>query len=449
MIFSSNIFIFLFLPIFLAIYFFLLKIAKSKMSILNITLVLLSLFYYFWGNREYLAVIIISILINYYLGKQIHIRKKPNWLLTIGLFLNLGTLLYFKLQIFNSEQSFIPIGISFYTFMAVSYLIDVYRKKSGSASLLDFSTYLTLFPHLVAGPIVRYQDIEKEIKHRLINQTLFFEGIVRFSFGLGKKVIIANNLAQVVDKIFALPPSELTFALAWIGIVVYSFQIYYDFSGYSDMAIGLALFFGFHFPENFNNPYRSTSISNFWQRWHISLSGWLRDYLYIPLGGNRKGNLRTNLHLLIVFVVCGFWHGATLTFIIWGIYHGILMVLERSLFRKNFENLPMPLTQLGTFLFVTLGWIFFRAPTLTYALIYWKNILSFSNIFFISNYYRISYFLPLRSLKVLIIAIIISMCSLPKWKSINFIGIFALIILFYSLTILSKSSFTPFIYFKF
>jgi len=427
----------------------------------------MSLFFYLWGNGEYIFVFMISIICNYVLGKTIPSVQKGKILLALGIGINIGILFYFKYAYFFYRQlnaflpshfqlkipiesnMFLPIGISFYTFMSISYLFDIYRKKMKQVALIHFVTYLTFFPHLVAGPIVRYDEIGKEIHKRKINWDMYFEGFVRFSFGLGKKVIIANNLAFVVDKIFSLPPSELSFLLAWIGAFSYAFQIYFDFSGYTDIAIGLAQFFGFHFPENFNMPYLSISIGAFWRRWHMSLSRWLKDYIYIPLGGSRKGIVRTIINTFIVFFLCGLWHGAAWTFILWGIYHGTLLVIERTV-KNTFHFVPKSkLWVIPTFLLIVIGWVLFRAPTISYALRYIKTLFDFHEIGYISRFYKLTYYLPNNVIFSGLCALVLSFIQLPRSKNIFVLGTFALIVLVYSLSIVANTSFSPFIYFQF
>ena len=467
MIFSSNVFVYLFLPISLSLYFFLYKIAHKKVALLNLTLIILSIFFYLWGTGEYVGILLVSIVLNYIFGKLIHLKRWSNYMLALGIIINLMFLFYFKYTAFFIHQlskivptlfyksrlieysAFLPIGISFYTFMAISYLCDVYRKKIKPASLTHFATYLSLFPHLIAGPIVRYKDIQDEIEKREVNSKMFFNGFVRFSFGLGKKVIIANNLGFIVDKIFSLPPTELSFVLGWVGIILYTFQIYYDFSGYTDIALGLVQFFGFHFPENFNSPYKAVSITDFWKRWHISLSSWFRDYIYIPLGGNRKGEVRTYFNLLVVFLLCGLWHGAAWTFVVWGIYHGVLLIIERWVKNKFHFEAKNKLFIIPTFILVMVGWVIFRSPTLDYAISYSKTLFSFSNISFISHYYKLSYYLSNNIIFFSVVAAFFSFVQLPKSKSAIFNGSVAILILIYSLSILAKTSFTPFIYFQF
>jgi alginate O-acetyltransferase complex protein AlgI len=267
----------------------------------------------------------------------------------------------------------LPVGISFYTFMAISYLVEVYRMPKDKASLLEFGTYLSLFPHLVAGPIVRFGEVAADMRLRdRLTVDNFSRGIFRFTQGLGMKVLIADNLSPTADHIFGLNQSALGFATSWLGAICYTFQIYFDFAGYSAMAIGLALMLGFHFPENFNQPYIATSITEFWKRWHMSLSRWFRDYLYIPLGGNRNGNARTYLNLFIVFFVCGLWHGAAWTFVAWGFYHGVLLIAERFMKSNwNFEASGL-LGVIVTFVLTIVGWVIFRSESLTACVGYLK-----------------------------------------------------------------------------
>jgi len=274
-------------------------------------------------------------------------------------------LISFRLPHFELPPIHLPIGISFFTFQAISYLIDVYRDKvQPQKNLINLGLYIALFPQLIAGPIVRYLDIAKALANRKVDMDDFSTGVQRFLFGLSKKVLLANPLALAADKIFALPQSDLTSSLAWLGAICYTLQIYYDFSGYSDMAIGLGRMFGFHFLENFDYPYISKSIQDFWRRWHISLSTWFRDYLYIPLGGNRLGTLRTYLNLLLVFFLCGLWHGANWTFVAWGLYHGFFLVIERSRIGDGLNLLWRPLRHCLTLIIVVVGWVMFRSETL-------------------------------------------------------------------------------------
>ncbi|MEE4165141.1 MAG: MBOAT family protein [Desulfocapsaceae bacterium] len=385
MVFSSITFLFFFLPTVLLLY-----LAAGKGS-RNLLLLTASLFFYSWGEGVYVLLMAASIIINY-CGGLLVAGDRPittrRIFLILCIALNLLLLGYFKYANFLTENLNLlfsllnitnidltpvrlPIGISFFTFQALSYIIDVYRKKVfPQRSIINLGLYISLFPQLIAGPIVRYNQIADEIKNRSVTMNGLAEGIQRFLFGLGKKILLANPLAAIADKIFIMPENELSMGLAWLGALSYTLQIYFDFSGYSDMAIGIGRMFGFHFPENFNYPYISKSIREFWQRWHISLSSWFRDYLYIPLGGSRRGPVRTYLNLLVVFVLCGFWHGASWTFIVWGLYHGFFLILGRTRLAVITTRLWSPVRISLTFIIVLFGWVLFRSDTLPQALSY-------------------------------------------------------------------------------
>jgi alginate O-acetyltransferase complex protein AlgI len=369
MAFSSNFFLFGFLPVVLAIYFL------SPVALRNAVLLAASLVFYAFDTGWLVWLLIVSIVLNHLVAQGL-VRltgARRDALFVIGVALNLAALLHFKYTAFiwdtvasvlafakvtigPAPQIELPIGISFFTFQALSYIADVYTHKVVPArSLLNFGMYHSLFPQLIAGPIVRYVEIADAVEHRETTLSRTLEGICRFCIGLGKKLIIADTVGSIADKVFALPSNELTFALAWLGLVCYTLQIYFDFSGYSDMAIGLGKLFGFDFPENFNQPYRSRSITEFWRRWHMTLSRWFRDYVYVPLGGNRHGPWRTYRNLVIVFFLCGLWHGAAFTFVVWGLYHGVLLIIER-LYMARFGELPRgPLAWATTLLLVMIG----------------------------------------------------------------------------------------------
>jgi alginate O-acetyltransferase complex protein AlgI len=390
MVFSSITFLFFFLSFTLLLY------ALSPVKLRNLTLLLASLLFYAWGEGIYLAVMLLSILLNYCCGLAID-KVRPNRsakaLIFFGVGINLLILAFFKYANFFIENInallavvgmpviqwspvHLPIGISFFTFQAMSYLIDVYKGSIPSqASLTCLSLYIALFPQLIAGPIVRYGTIAQESVTRRMTLPDCASGIKRFIFGLSKKVLLANPFGVLADQFFSQPVSELSCATAWFGALCYTFQIYFDFSGYSDMAIGLGKIFGFHFPENFNYPYFSKSFREFWHRWHISLSSWLRDYLYIPLGGNRDGDFKTYRNLLIVFLLCGLWHGANWTFVFWGLYHGIFLALERtSWYDQILSRMWLPMRYGMTFLLVMIGWVFFRSDTLHAAMLYLETM---------------------------------------------------------------------------
>ncbi len=379
MVFSSPIFLFLFLPVVLTGYFLL-----PGLRLKNLWLLGFSVLFYAWGEPVFIFLALISTLINYYLGRWVDRTEDParrKFAVGLAVALNIGLLAVFKYTNFVADslsallarfefdppampRILLPIGISFFTFHALSYVIDIYRRKWPSArSPADVALYIFFFPQLIAGPILRWNAIAPQLANRGVTALDFAEGIRRFVGGLVKKMVIANVVALPADQIFALPGNELTPALAWFGALCYALQIYFDFSGYSDMAVGLGKMFGFKFLENFNFPYIAQSIQDFWRRWHISLSTWFRDYLYIPLGGNRCSEGRNYLNLVTVFFLCGLWHGASWTFVVWGLYHGIFLVLERTRFGRFMEWLPRPFRHLYALLVVVIGWVLFRAET--------------------------------------------------------------------------------------
>ena len=395
MVFSSTIFLFFFLPLTLLAYFVVGPRGR------NAILLAASLLFYAWGETVYLLVMLFSIAANYLFGlliDQARQRGRRGGLAFVcAVATNLGLLGFFKYANFLVDnlnpvlpvlglapmdigRVHLPIGISFFTFQALSYIIDLYRNETTvQRSLLNFALYKALFPQLIAGPIVRYRDVAREIEQRTVSLHDFAGGVQRFIIGLGKKVLIANVMGRAADTIFATPAETLPATLAWTGAIAFMLQIYFDFSGYSDMAIGLGRMFGFHFLENFNYPYLARSVREFWRRWHISLSTWFRDYLYIPLGGNRHGPVRTGANLLLVFLLCGLWHGASWTFLIWGVYHGIFLVLERvPAVRWLLDRLPAPLQHAYVLLVVLVGWVFFRADTFAHALAYLQAMVDFS-----------------------------------------------------------------------
>ena len=401
MVFSSVVFLLLFLPIVLTvstILYVLLKKIKIRFTIINLFLLISSLFFYFWGEPKHIIIMICATVINYLFGILIYKFNKKRIILLIGVIINLGILGYFKyfnflmdligldlINFFLTEEHKIksimsialPLGISFYIFQGISYLIDVYRGEvKASINFINFACYITFFPQLVAGPIVRYSSIEKDLIYREITADRFAQGVSRFTMGLAKKILIADTLGRVANAAFAIPNGELSAFGAWLGIISYSLQIYFDFSGYSDMAIGLGMMFGFRFPENFNYPYISSSVQEFWRRWHISLSTWFRDYLYIPLGGNRKGAIRCYLNQIIVFLLCGLWHGASIMFVLWGLYHGLFLTLEK-IFPKVINNIPRFIRHIYVILMFMFGWVLFRANTFEQAVNYYKSLFGF------------------------------------------------------------------------
>jgi alginate O-acetyltransferase complex protein AlgI len=351
----------------------------------------------------------------------------------------------------------LPIGISFFTFQAISYIADVYVGRVLPARrLIDFGAYHSLFPQLIAGPIVRYVEIEKDLYERRHTVDAFSDGLFRFCIGLGKKIIIADQMGVLADAVFALPHNELTMAVAWIGVLAYAMQIYYDFSGYSDMAIGLGLMLGFKFPENFNQPYRSQSITEFWRRWHMTLSRWFRDYLYIPLGGNRRGPWRTYAHLFVVFFLCGLWHGAGYTFVVWGLYHGALLAAER-VYMDRVGSLPTgPLAWATTFILVSIGWVFFRSADLGQALQMLSTMFGLSHA--TVTYYGLGAYLTPHKLSFLALALFFALVPFERFRfELGRHGPMAgvatatgaVLIFVYAVALLSINSFNAFIYFRF
>ncbi len=470
MVFSSNVFLFYFLPIVLFGYFLI------NLKLRNVWLFLASLFFYVWGGVYYVTVMVSSIIINYILGISIsHIKnqKVRKIILIVAVSCNLLILFYFKYfnftvdmlgSVFKYKYTVkniaLPIGISFYIFQGLSYVVDVYREDvKAQKSFIKLGLYIALFPQLIAGPIIRYKDMATQIDKRRCDIDRCFYGIWRFVQGLAKKVIIANTVAEVADRIFDCPAGELSVVTAWLGIICYTFQIYFDFSGYSDMAIGLGRILGFTFPENFNYPYISTSITEFWKRWHISLSSFFRDYVYIPLGGNRKGNVYINL--LVVFLLTGLWHGASYNFILWGLWHGFFIVLERLNKRQKFIKCESILIakHIYTMLVVIIGWVFFRADTIEQAIQFigrMFNIYPASQISFTVKWYLDRYIYV-----ILCIAMIASLGGIKKIKDIISIELekkkvlllgksaVLLFLLIISMIYVITSTYNPFIYFKF
>ncbi len=400
MVFSSMTFLWIFLPIVLLLNYCFSFIKNSKVKYLckNINLLIASLIFYAGGGIWYLFVMLASILGNYLFALWINFEDTKNLkikklALVLAIVFNLGLLFYFKYtnffvsiienianMNFGLKEVILPIGISFFTFQAMSYVIDVYLKKvECQKNLMLLALYVSLFPQLIAGPIVKYSDIEDQLKNRVETTEKFVQGIKRFLYGLAKKVIVSNVVGEVAETIFNTNIWEMGTLSAWLGIICYSIQIYYDFSGYSDMAIGLGKMFGFEFTENFNYPYLATSVQNFWRRWHISLSSWFKEYVYIPLGGNRKGKVRTYINLFIVFLLTGIWHGANFTFILWGVFYGIFLVIERLFLGKLLEKNKFKfLNWLYTMFVVVLLWVFFRAPNVEYAFMYIGKMFDFS-----------------------------------------------------------------------
>jgi alginate O-acetyltransferase complex protein AlgI len=401
MVFSSFSFLFLFLPVFFLGYYL-----CRKTYIQNIYLFAASLAFYFVGEKRQIWILIASILINYGFGLVVDRAKREGRYLLLGpkahvglcVVANLILLGYFKYITFLTTNidslasnlgfapplpvihAALPLGISFYTFHALSYVIDVYRGEvKATRNLVNVGTYFTMFPQLVAGPILRYNMIAHAMVTRSTTPEAFSRGIYLFILGLAKKVVFADTLAMTADAIFALQPGQLDMATAWFGVLAYSFQIFFDFWGYSQMAIGLGMMMGFDFPLNFDYPYISKSIQEFWRRWHMTLSFWFRDYVYIPLGGNRKGAARTYFNLITVFFLTGLWHGAAWTFVVWGLWHGGFLLFER-VFSRTFHKLPVFVLHVYTLLVVAFGWVLFRASNFHEALVFWKAMIGMQGL---------------------------------------------------------------------
>lgn len=438
----------------------------------NTVVLLCSLVFYAWGGLQYLILLLVLVVVNYLSGLLIAKTSNKKLFLFLGLAVDILCLIFFKylnfivtniedfIHIFgNNEFSFgipaivMPIGISFFTFQIMSYLVDVYREDVPAQKNIAWLTlYIMMFPQLIAGPIVRYSDVNREIEQRNTTTQMVEQGIQRFIIGFAKKVFIANCMGNMADTIFALNGTTNS-VYAWLGAACYAMQVFFDFAAYSDMAIGLGLIFGFHFNENFEYPYISTSVQEFWRRWHISLSTWFRDYVYIPLGGNRKGKLRTYLNLSIVFLLTGVWHGAAWQFIVWGLFHGGLMLIERMGFGSLLKKIPAVFGRIYTLFMVIVSWVFFRADDLTKATEYLKNMFSFSfsgfanasilpkfnNLFWIVGFFAILASTPVFKL--------LGQTKLGKIAWLK--RVFYLVLMIVTVIYLSGLSYNPFIYFKF
>lgn len=459
MVFSSSVFLFKFLPILLIVYY---AVAEKYK---NYVLLIASLVFYAWGEPQNIVIMLISILVNYVLGILIEEKNKYSTLwMCIAVLGDLGILFvfkYFNFSIdiinfitkrgFSFDEIALPIGISFYTFQIMSYVIDVYKKNvKAQRNIFDLALYVSLFPQLIAGPIVRYIDVEKQIKTRYVNEDRFYIGIKRFIIGFSKKILIADQLSLLVDTVFA--EGNVSILCNWIGIIAYTLQIYYDFSGYSDMAIGLGKLFGFDFLENFNFPYISQSIQEFWRRWHISLSSWFRDYVYIPLGGSRKGNVRTYINLMIVFFLTGLWHGASFNFIVWGLFYGIFLIIERIGFKKILEKIPRVLRHIYTMFIVLIGWVFFRADSLYDAINYIQGMFRLSGkdvIYFNYDMNRQYWFCILLGIVLAIPHTKISK-KIQENKILCVLSdVCVLIIFIIAISYMIGSGYSPFLYFRF
>lgn len=468
MVFSSILFLFYFLPFVLTIYFL------SPRKYRNLILFMASLFFYSWGEPKYIWIMLFSTVLDYTCGIFVnHYKLNGNprnakiWLL-VSVVVNLSILGFFKYSdfiisninnIFNLKipllNLILPIGISFYTFQTMSYTIDVYRGDTKvQNNIISFGTYVTLFPQLIAGPIVRYQTVAEEMDNRIETYDLFSEGVSRFITGLGKKVLLANNIGILWENVRGLSASNISILSAWLGIIAFAFQIYFDFSGYSDMAIGLGKMFGFNFLENFNYPYMSQSITEFWRRWHISLGTWFKEYLYIPLGGNRRGRLNNIRNILLVWILTGIWHGASWNFALWGLYFGIILILEKIFLLKILEKLPKFIRRIYTLSLILISWAIFAFDKLDEGFEFIKILFGAGN-FKIYNNLSIYY---LYTNILLLIILIIASTDMPKriWKRIKGRGknriledMYLLLVFLLSIAYLVDQSYNPFLYFRF
>ncbi len=463
MVFSSLTFLFIFLPVLMAIYF---AVPSKYIKARNIVLLVFNLIFYAYGEPKNCLVMIVSIFMNYLFGvlvdKHRENEKQAKFWVFVAVLFNIGILIYFKYlefivenisSLFNAEitvQTILkPIGISFFTFQGLSYVIDVYRGITNcQKSLFNVALYISLFPQLVAGPIVRYETIADEIDNRESNASDMAEGIRRFMVGFAKKLILANAIGQVADAFFNSPISSLSVVGAWIGPIAYAFQIYFDFSAYSDMAIGLGKIFGFHFCENFNYPYISQSITEFWRRWHISLSTWFRDYVYIPLGGNRCSKLRHLFNIFVVWLLTGIWHGAKWKFIFWGIYFGVILILEKTFILKYLEKAWRPIRHIYALILIVIGWAIFRAHDMEYFFGMLKTM------FFVNGNPIINDKTIYNLLEFKYAIIICAIASIPlkdyilvKNEKIKYVLSFVVFIV--AIVCMLSNSFNPFIYFRF
>ena len=471
MVFSSAVFLFVFFPITMILYFIPGKNEEKEMSRKNLILCIASLIFYAWGEPVYIVLMCLSIMFNYHLGLDMESHKndtkKMKSLLIFGVAFNLFMLGFFKYSGFLTENVSaalgieikhdalpLPVGISFYTFQILSYVIDVYKGKvRAQTKIVNFAAYITMFPQLIAGPIVQYSDIEKQLSNRTVTIDNFYDGIIYFIRGLGKKVLFANTIGAVYSDIIAGDIGNTSVVTAWIAIISYTLQIYFDFSGYSDMAVGLGKMFGFEFVQNFNFPYKASSITDFWRRWHISLSSWFRDYVYIPLGGNRKGLARTIINILIVWSLTGMWHGAAWNFIAWGMFYGVLLILEKYVLKDILEKIPMPLRHIGTLIVVMIGWVFFSSENITQAGEFIGSMIGFGNSSFIDS--QAMYLLSENTFAIFAMSLsaagVFDMISTREetrtykiFKCILYVVIFLL-----SIAYLVSETYNPFLYFRF
>lgn len=474
MVFSSSLFLLYFLPVFLIIYYFLPRKLK------NIFTLLASIAFYGWGAPDFIFIVLGSIFIDFFLVDLMHkstLPKARKILLAISVLINVGMLAYFKYANFlvdnvNAMLGWfgvnpvswltvaLPIGISFFTFQKLTYSVDVYRRVHPPLmKIWDYSMYILMFPQLIAGPIVRFHEIADQIEDRRAYETVDARllGFFRFVVGLSKKVLIANVLGEQVDKIFAMPAGDISTPVAWIGIIAYSFQIYYDFSGYSDMAIGIGRMIGFSFPENFNNPYISRNITEFWRRWHITLGRWMRDYLYIPLGGSRVSAGRMYFNLWVVFLISGLWHGAAWNFVVWGAFHGLFLIADRMFFIRFTKFIGKYPSIMVTYFITLIGWVLFRAESLPYAFGYIGRMFAFEGTNPLLNFdVKFRWMMAAGA----VFAFIAAFGKIESWWmdvlnrekkafTIGWMSLLAILFTMICVGAITSSSFNPFIYFRF
>ncbi len=470
MLFNAPLFLFGFLPLLLAAYFVFPKRLR------NSTLLLGSFLFYAWSEPRFIFVVLASALFDWLCGNVIANGREPHarWALIAGVVANLGVLVYFKYTNFFVDSLnkvlepiaspvvslapiALPVGVSFIVFEKITYLVDLRRGVGSKArSPLDYLLYVLFFPKLLAGPIVKYHEVEEQIAKRSVTLEDLGQGFLRFTLGMAKKVFIADTMGEIVDPIFALQSNELSFRLAWLGVLAFTLQIYFDFSGYSDMAIGLARLFGFRLRENFNQPYAATSFTDFWRRWHISLSTWIREYLYIPLGGNKGSEARTYVNLWICFVLSGLWHGAKWTFVLWGVYQGVFLAIDRLAWLRVVQRIPPIAARAGTLFFVVLGWVLFRASTFSGAGSYFKAMfgLNAATPKFVDFTNNMGFFMILGWVIVLLPWFIdakaqafekrVSTTGGPAWLWMGALALFGL-----CLSKAMAATFNPFLYFRF
>ncbi len=472
MVFSSATFLFLFLPVTLLLYNVRCFKDKERETVKkNFILLITSLIFYAWGEPVYIILMLLSIVFNFSAAIDIdnYISKpfKKRFVFVCALIFNIFILGFFKyygfiIESINSLFSLsleykalpLPIGISFYTFQILSYVIDVYRGDvRAQKRLVNFATYICMFPQLIAGPIVQYYDVEKQLTDRTVTKEKFAAGIMLFIRGLGKKVLFANGAGAVYTEVLTKEISSLSVVTAWIGIICYTLQIYFDFGGYSDMAIGLGKMLGFDFLQNFNFPYKAKSITDFWRRWHISLSTWFRDYVYIPLGGNRKGTLRSIFNILVVWSLTGLWHGAAWNFIAWGAFYGVLLILEKYVFGSIIEKIPTAARYTVTMVLVMIGWVFFSAESFTAAIDYIKSMFGLFGNEFIDLTAEFLISNNAFSIAVMTMGAVGVFASLPRIRNFRFnitaMSVLYILIFVLCIIYLVSETYNPFLYFRF